>query len=117
MRVVPRVRTYRCVYVWCGEGRLWSAETRGGIVVEQGRVDDALQRTGLAALMYYPELQVDEPEYTVADDVEWCLEPLNGLPVEQLEPLRDVVARTIVDPTTHRARLFAVLRALVPDDE
>ncbi|MGN6760325.1 MAG: hypothetical protein ACTHJI_03225 [Leifsonia sp.] len=86
-------------------------------MAERDRVDDALQRTGLAALMFYPELQVDEPEYTVADDVEWCLGPLNGLPVEQLEPLRDVVARTIVDPTKHRARLFAALRALVPDDE
>lgn len=85
-------------------------------MAEQDLVDDALQRTGLAALMYYPELQVDEPEYQVGDDVDWCLEPLNLLPAEQLEPLRDVVARTIVDPSAHRTELFAALRALLPDE-
>jgi hypothetical protein len=86
-------------------------------VAERDLVDDVLQRTGLAALMYYPELQVDEPAYVVGDDVEWCLEPLNGLPAGELESLRDVVSRTIVDPTVHRGKLFAALRALVPDDE
>ena len=92
-------------------------ENRGGMVVVQDRVDDTLQRVGLAALIYYPELHVDEPEYAVADDVDWCLEPLNCLPAGQLESLRDVVGRTIVDPTAHRAGLFAALRALVPDGE
>lgn len=86
-------------------------------MVEQDRVDDTLQRVGLAALIYYPELHVDEPEYAVADDAEWCLEPLNGLPAGQLESLRDTVARTIVDPTAHRSALFTALRALVPADD
>ena len=86
-------------------------------MVKQDRVDDTLQRVGLAALIYYPELHVDEPEYAVADDVDWCLEPLTGLPNGQVESLRDIVGRTIVDPTAHRAGLFSALRALVPDDE
>jgi hypothetical protein len=83
-------------------------------MAEQDRIDDTLQRVGLASLMYYPEIVVDEPEYAVIDDADWCLEPLDGLPDAQLSQLRELVARTIVDPTANRLRLFGALRALRP---
>lgn len=80
-------------------------------------VDDTLQRVGLVALMYYPEIHADEPDYAIDTDVDWCLEPLVALPDHELKPLRDAISRTIVDPTTHRADLFKALQALVPDED
>jgi hypothetical protein len=80
------------------------------------QVDDTLQRVGLAALMYYPEIHVEEPDYTVDTDVDWCLEPLSALPAEQLQTLRDVIGRTIVNPTEHRATVFQALQDLLPND-
>jgi hypothetical protein len=85
-------------------------------MVEQDRVDDVLQRIGLASLTYYPEIHSEEPEYAVSDDVEWCLEPLSALPSSALDRLRSVVAHTIVDPTVHRGDVFAALQALVTED-
>lgn len=81
-------------------------------MADQGSVDDVLQRVGLAAMMYYPEIPVEEPSYSLEQDVAWCLEPLAGDPAAA-ERVRRAVGLAIVDPTAHRAGLFEALQSLV----
>ena len=71
-------------------------------------VDDVLQRVGLAAISYYPEIHIDEPDYTVDTDVDWCLEPVTDL--------REAVGLAITNPTAHRYALFQTLLELAPAD-
>ena len=45
-------------------------------------IDDVLQRIAIAALAYHPDIPTTHPpEYQLADDVIWCLQPLTGLPI------------------------------------
>lgn len=84
-------------------------------MAENHHVNDALQRVGLAALMYYPGIHDDEPGYDVNTDVLWCLEPLAVLPREQLEQLGKLFSRVITDPTANREALFSTLRAIAAE--
>lgn len=79
-------------------------------------VDDVLQRVGLAAISYYPEIHIDEPDYTVDTDVDWCLEPVTDLTDEQRAALREAVGLAVTNPTAHRYALFQTLLELAPAD-
>ncbi len=79
-------------------------------------VDDVLQRVGLAAISYYPEIHIDEPDYTVDTDVDWCLDPVTDLTDDQRAPLREAVGLAITNPTAHRYALFQILLDLAPAD-
>jgi hypothetical protein len=87
---------------------------RGGAMPSREEVDDVLQRVGLAAISYYPEIHVDEPDYTVDGDVDWCLEPVTDLTAEQRTSLREAVGLAITNPTAHRYALFQSLLELAP---
>lgn len=86
-------------------------------MITRDNADDTLQRVGLVSLMYYPEIHVDEPDYELTNDIDWCAEPLAGLPGRQRDSLRELIGRTIVDPTAHRSALFGELLRLAPDPE
>jgi hypothetical protein len=65
--------------------------------------DAVLQRIALSALLYYPLIGLDDPEYRVQDQVEWCLAPLD---TAGRDAIRELAERTIRDPTGYRAELF-----------
>ena len=85
------------------------------IMSTRDSVDDTLQRVAMAALAYYPEVQLDEPGYQLAEDVDWCLEPLTALGKEDMARLRDLVGRTITNPSEYRQTLFGAVLGLLPD--
>lgn len=62
--------------------------------------DQIIERAGRLALLYYAEIPADDPDYSLADDVTWILEPAGHLPT--LETLRELTARVIIDPTGTR---------------
>ncbi|WP_460798756.1 hypothetical protein [Microbacterium sp. GXF0217] len=79
------------------------------------KLDDAdllLQKIATIAIMYYRELPADSPEYQLNDDIDWCLDGIELDP--QDAELRDLIGRTIVDPTSHREALTEYVYALVP---
>ena len=84
------------------------------MTIPQDQFDELLSRTALAALFYYPEVAVDVAGYTIQNDVEYCMEPIFGLPREADERLRLAVGRAIADPTAHRAELIALVIELAP---
>lgn len=76
-----------------------------------------IERVGLAAVMYYPEIHVDDAAYNLIEQAAWCLEPVaEGLPEDTRVALRELIARTIIDPTKHRQETFDVLMELQPND-
>lgn len=85
-------------------------------MTDRDGVDDAVQRVGLVALMYYPEIHVEEPTYDIQQDVDWCVEPLSDLPADLLAELRVSIGRAITNPTGHREEVFHALLDLVADD-
>lgn len=75
--------------------------------------DLLLQRVATIAIMYYPGLAADAPDYKLSDDIEWCL---NDTAAEDVtDEMRALIGRTIVDPTAHREALTDHVYALVPD--
>ncbi|GGD86723.1 hypothetical protein [Microbacterium murale] len=78
------------------------------------KLDDAdalLQRVGTIAIMYYPALPADSPGYQLNEDIDWCLDDLAAEHVSA--ELRDLIGRTVVDPTRHREALTAFVYGTV----
>ncbi|MFE7845311.1 hypothetical protein ACFUTX_08980 [Microbacterium sp. NPDC057407] len=66
----------------------------------------------MSAFSYYPTKHIDEPGYTVGEDVAWCLEPLSEVDPTAVGRLSDLVATAIVDPTATRTALTKELERL-----
>ena len=84
------------------------------MTISQEQFDDVLGRTALAALFYLPEVTVEDGHYRIHDDVAHCLEPVAELEPSAIEKLRDVIARTVADPSAHRSELLALVFELAP---
>ena len=81
-------------------------------------LDDAdllLQKVATIAIMYYPGLPADSPGYKLDDDIDWCL--AETLADEVASELRDLIGRTVVDPTAHRETLTDYVYGLVPETD
>lgn len=87
------------------------------MAVTQDELQGVIERVGLASVMYYPEIHVDDDTYNLMEQAVWCLEPVDGgLSEDTRVALREIVARTIIDPTKHRQETFDVLMELQPND-
>jgi hypothetical protein len=84
------------------------------MTIPQEQFDDLLSRTALAALFYYPEIAVDDDEYSIRTDIAYCLEPVSAIAAEDAERLRVAVGRVITNPTAHRSELLALVIELAP---
>ncbi|WP_022890252.1 hypothetical protein [Agromyces italicus] len=84
------------------------------MTISQEQFDDVLGRTALAALFYLPEVTVEDGHYRIHEDVAHCLEPVAELDSHAIQHLREVIARTIADPTAHRSELLALVFELAP---
>lgn len=82
----------------------------------QDQIDIALQRTAIAAFIYYPQIHIDLPDYRLEEDIAWCVEPLGDLDAAALTSVRESVGRAIVEPSEYREELFATLSRLAGPD-
>jgi hypothetical protein len=80
------------------------------------QTDAVLQRAAMLAFMYYPEIHVAEPDYVLANDIDFCMELLDDLDDEARDRLRDLIGRAIIDPTEYRTGLFATLADLADSE-
>jgi hypothetical protein len=79
------------------------------MTISQDHFDDLVQRTALASLFYYPEIAVDDGDYNLQNDIDYCVEPVAALSEEDLERLRVAVGRVITNPSGHRAELIELV--------
>jgi len=84
------------------------------MTISQEQFDDLLSRAALAALFYYPEIVVDDDNYRIENDVDYCMEPVVGISDEAAERLRAAIGRLIANPTGHRADLVALVIEMAP---
>jgi hypothetical protein len=85
------------------------------VILPQERFDELLQRTALAALFYYPEIGVDDTDYNLENDIEYCIEPVIAMDAADLAKLRAVVGHVISNPSAHRAELIELVIEFAPD--
>lgn len=66
----------------------------------------------MLAFLYYPGIEVDDPSYSIADDIEWCLARLGDVSDVERKRMGELFARVITDPTATREELFTALAEL-----
>lgn len=79
--------------------------------MNKATADRIIERAGTLALLYYPEIPADDPDYSLARDVDWVLD--GALSGDEL--LRELVAQVIIDPTGTRDRFTTAVYAAVTD--
>ncbi|SFS16616.1 hypothetical protein SAMN04487846_3338 [Microbacterium sp. cf046] len=85
------------------------------MTLPQEQFDELLHRTALASLFYYPEIAVEDSDYSLEKDLNYCLEPVIAMDSIDLEELRAAVGRVITNPSAHRAELIELVIGLAPE--
>ena len=86
------------------------------IMIDRAQAEAARWRIAVSAFEYYPDKHLDEPGYTVDEDVAWCIEPLAGLAPTELEQLRATIRTLITSPSADRQAFIRHLASLTVDD-
>lgn len=73
--------------------------------MNQDVADLLVQRAGIMAIKYSPQLHADDPGYSLGKDVAWVFDPVIGHVEDDQTVIGYLVARAIIDPTRHRERL------------
>lgn len=76
---------------------------------DRERADAVLEHVAVLAFLYYPGIDADDPSYSLADDIEWCLVRLGDVSDAERERMRALFALAITDPTATREELFTAL--------
>jgi hypothetical protein len=76
---------------------------------DRERADAVLEHVAVLAFLYYPGIEVDDPSYSLADDIDWCLARLGDVSDVERERMRALFERAITDPTATREELFTTL--------
>lgn len=76
---------------------------------DRERADAVLEHVAVLAFLYYPGIEVDDPSYSLADDIEWCLARLGDVSDIEQDRMRALFARAIADPTATHEELFTAL--------
>lgn len=71
-------------------------------MIDQREADNLLYRIAYASLGWYPDKSDRELDYTIDEDVDWCLSALTHVPDQYLTSMRSRIAEVIMDPTPHR---------------
>ena len=79
---------------------------------DRERADAVLEHVAVLAFLYYPGIEVDDPSYSLAEDIDWCLARLGDVSDAERERMGVLLARAITDPTATREELFTALAEL-----
>lgn len=82
---------------------------------DREHADAVLEHVAVLAFLYYPGIEVDDPSYSLDEDIDWCLVRLGGVSDTERAQMRGLFARAITDPTATREELFTALTKLDGD--
>lgn len=85
------------------------------MMLDTAAAEAALYRVAICAFTWHPAKEIDEPGWTITEDLDWCLAPLTGLPADQLTDLRARVQTLITTPTADRQAFIRHLATLSGD--
>lgn len=86
-----------------------NVRTGGLAMIDRAHVDDVIYRVAVSSFLYYPTKSIDEPGYTIDEDLDWCLA---RLPVEQRAEFRDRIRVLVSDPGADRRGFVRDIRLL-----
>ena len=71
-------------------------------MLDRADAEATISRVAFAAFTYYPEKPIEEPGYTIDEDLDWCLEPLRSLPSDEVAVLRERIRDLITGAADDR---------------
>ena len=71
-------------------------------MLDRADAEATISLVAFAAFTYYPEKPIEEPGYTIDEDLDWCLEPLRNLPADEIAALRDRIRGLITGAAEDR---------------
>lgn len=89
-----------------------STVTKGDRMIDRADTEASLARVAFAAFLYHPTKHLDEPGWTVDEDIDWALTPLRALDPTVREMWRDRIREAITNPAADRQAFIADLTAL-----
>ena len=57
-------------------------------MTDREHADALLEHVAVLAFLYYPGIQVDDPTYRLAEDIEWCVARLGDVSDTERERMR-----------------------------
>lgn len=85
-------------------------------MIDRADTEETLYRAAVAALTFYDGRSVDEPSYTIDEDLDWCMQPIVDVEEPERSVLRGILRATIIDPTSARQALIRHLAVLGEDE-
>lgn len=82
------------------------------MMLDRSDAEAVLFRVAVAAFMYYPEKHIQEPGYSVEEDLEWCAKPMAILPEPTQQDLLDEARAIITDQTRDRRKFIDTVISL-----
>lgn len=84
-------------------------------MIDRSDAESVIYRTAVAAFSYYADKHIDEPGYSIDEDIDWCVQPLTSLSEEEARPLRDEIRSLITEPTRDRQTFIRHVLDLAED--
>jgi hypothetical protein len=84
-----------------------------GMTFDREHAEAVIFNAAFVAFTYYPEKYLDEPGYTIEEDLAWCAESMAQLPVEAQKELLDELRMLVTDPTRDRQCFIKRVMSLV----
>ena len=83
-----------------------------GTMFDRSDAEAVIFRVALVAFTYYPDKHLDEPGYTIDEDLEWCAESMTALPIESQQQLLDEIRMLVLEPTRDRQAFIEQILSL-----
>ncbi|MGU3643850.1 hypothetical protein ACLBXX_02710 [Microbacterium sp. C23T] len=84
-------------------------------LLDRAHTDKVLYLVAVSAFTYYPGKELDEPGYTIDEDVTACLNWLAGLTEQQIDWFGETMRTLIADPTADRRPFLNALERVTAD--
>ena len=84
-------------------------------MIDRSDAESVIYRTAVAAFSYYADKHIDEPGYSIDEDIDWCTQPLTALPEEATHQLREQIRALITDPARDRQTFIRHVLDLADD--
>ena len=86
-----------------------------GMIFDRSDGEAVIFRAALVAFTYYPDKQLDEPGWTIDEDLAWCAESMEALPAETQQELLHELRMLVTDSTRDRQGFIKHVLSLTGD--
>ncbi|WP_137845793.1 hypothetical protein [Microbacterium sp. 2FI] len=89
--------------------------TKEAGMFDRSDAEAVIFHAAIVAFTYYPDKHLDEPGYTLDEDLEWCAGTMTDLPAGTRQELVDEIRMLAAEPTRDRQGFIKKVLSLVHD--